>query len=41
MVTKPKIKKWDLIKLVQDGEHMYTPGQFMSMYGETHNNIVK
>ena len=22
--TKPKIKKWDLIKLVQDGERMYT-----------------
>ena len=22
--TKPKIKKWYLIKLVQDGEHMYT-----------------
>ena len=26
---------------VQDGEHMYTGGGFMSMYGETHNNIVK
>ena len=26
---------------VQDGEHMYTYGWFMSMYGETHYNIVK
>ena len=40
METKPKVKKWDLIKLVQDGEHMYTHDQFMSMYGKTHNNIV-
>ena len=27
-------------KGVQDGEHMYTYGWFMSMYGKTHN-IVK
>ena len=26
---------------VQDGEHMYTHGWFMSMYGKTHYNIVK
>ena len=26
---------------VQDGEHMYTHGRFMSMYGKTHHNIVK
>ena len=25
---------------VQDGEHMYTHGWFMSMYGKTHCNIV-
>ena len=25
----------------QDGEHMYTRGWFMSMYGESHYNIVK
>ena len=26
---------------VQDGEHMYTHGWFMSMYGKNHHNIVK
>ena len=26
---------------VQDGEHMYTHGWFMWMYGKTHYNIVK
>ena len=26
---------------VQDGEHMYTHGCFMSMYGKNHYNIVK
>ena len=26
---------------VQDGEHMYTHGGFMSMYGKNHTNIVK
>ena len=26
---------------VQDGEHMYTHGWFVSMYGKTHYNIVK
>ena len=26
---------------VQDGEHMYTHGWFMSMYGINHYNIVK
>ena len=26
---------------VQDGEHMYTRGGFMSKYGKTHYNIVK
>ena len=27
-------------KGVQDGEHMYTRGWFMSMYGKNHYNIV-
>ena len=26
---------------VQDGEHMYTHGRFMSMYGKNHYNVVK
>ena len=26
---------------VQDGEHMYAHGWFMSMYGKNHYNIVK
>ena len=26
---------------VQDGEHMYTHGWFLSMYGKNHYNIVK
>ena len=26
---------------VQDGEHMYTHGGFMLMYGKNHHNIVK
>ena len=26
---------------VQDGEHMYTRGRFMSMYGKEHYNISK
>ena len=26
---------------VQDGEHMYTHGWFMCMYGKNHYNIVK
>ena len=26
---------------VQDGEHMYTRGGFMSMYGKNQYNIVK
>jgi len=26
---------------VQDGEHVYTHGGFMSMYGKNHYNIVK
>ena len=26
---------------VQDGEHMYTHGWFMWMYGKNHYNIVK
>ena len=26
---------------VQDGEHMYTHGGFMSMYGKNHYNTVK
>ena len=25
----------------QDGEHMYTHGRFMSMYGKTHYSTVK
>ena len=25
---------------VQDGEHMYTHGRFMSMYGKNHYNTV-
>ena len=26
---------------VQDGEHMYTHGWFMSVYGKNHDNTVK
>ena len=26
---------------IQNGEHMYTRGWFMSMYGKNHHNIVK
>ena len=26
---------------IQDGEHMYTHGWFISMYGKNHYNIVK
>ena len=26
---------------IQDGEHMYTHGWFMSVYGKNHYNIVK
>ena len=26
---------------VQDGEHTYTHGWFVSMYGKNHHNIVK
>ena len=26
---------------VQDGEHRYTHGRFMSMYGKNHYHIVK
>ena len=26
---------------VQDGEHMYTHGWFMSVYGKNHYNIIK
>ena len=26
---------------VQDGEHMYTHGWFISVYGKNHYNIVK
>ena len=26
---------------VQDGEHMYTHGWFMSVYGKNHHNILK
>ena len=26
---------------VQDGEHVYTHGWFISMYGQNHHNIVK
>ena len=28
-------------KGVQDGEHIYTHGRVISMYGENHYNIVK
>ena len=28
-------------KGVQDGEHMYTHGSFMSVYSKTHYNTVK
>ena len=28
-------------KSIQDGEHMYTHGWFLSMYGKTHYNTVK
>ena len=26
---------------IQDGEHMYSRGRFMSIYGKNHYNIVK
>ena len=26
---------------IQDAEHMYTHGWFMSIYGKNHHNIVK
>ena len=29
------------VRRVQNGEHMYTPGGFMSIYGKNHYNIVK
>ena len=29
------------VRGVQDGEHMYTHGGFMSMYGKKYCNIVK
>ena len=35
---------WDEVGdggVVQDGEHMYTCGWFMSMYGKNYHNIVK
>ena len=35
---------WDGVgggRAVQDGEHMYTHGLFMSMYVKNHYNIVK
>ena len=28
-------------RVVQDVEHVYTHGWFMSMYGKNHHNIVK
>ena len=28
-------------KTLQDGQHMYTRGWFMWMYGKSHHNIVK
>ena len=28
-------------RVVQDGEHMYTHGSFMSTYGKNHYNIGK
>ena len=28
------------VRRVQNGEHMYTPGGFMSIYGKNHYNIV-
>ena len=37
-------EEWDVEgdgRGVQDGEHMYTHGWFMSMYGKNHYNIVK
>ena len=27
-------------RAVQDGEHMYIPGRFKSMYGKTNNTIL-
>ena len=36
---------WDGVRgggrMVQDGEHMYTHGWFMSIYGKNHYNTVK
>ena len=37
-------ERWDGmggVREVQDGEHMYTHGWFMSMYCKNHYNIVK
>ena len=37
-------KGWDQEgagRVVQDGEHMYTHGWFMSVYGKNHYNVVK
>ena len=31
----------DVGRVVQDGEHMYTHGSFMSTYGKNHYNIGK
>ena len=35
---------WDVEgggRAIQDGEHMYTHGRFMSVCGKNHHNIVK
>ena len=44
LVHRDDTEGWDVEgggKGVQDGEHMYTHGWFMSMYGKNHHNIVK
>ena len=34
-------EKYVFLNCIQDGEHMYTHGWFMSMYGQNHYNILK
>ena len=32
---------WEVVGVVQDGEHIYTHGWFRWMYGKKHHNIIK
>ena len=43
LVRWDDLKEWDGEggeRGVEDAEHMYTHGRFMSMYGKNHHNIV-